>query len=107
MKKLILALTIVFLGGQLSLVAAPFANQIFVQETEEQKVEVNVDELPDKVVESFTESEYSAWQLSKVYKVTNTEDNSVHYQFDLNNDDETKELKISPEGEILKDEAQG
>jgi len=104
MKKLALVLAI-SIGTYGMTVASPLNQNMAIQQTQDdQKVEVTVDELPDVVVKTLSESEYQSWELGKVYQVTKSEDNSVYYLFDLKQGDEKKELKIDTEGNIMKDD---
>ncbi len=98
--KMILASTAVvfFLGAG---AATTFANNsidanVVLQDAV--KSDVQIENLPEEVTKALAESKWKNWTISKATKETKLE--TTYYIVTLVKGDETKEVKITPEGKI-------
>lgn len=60
---------------------------------------VTVAELPDAVIQAIAQSDYAAWNITKIILVESAD--KKYYQIELQSADNSTELDITPEGEIL------
>ncbi|ASB48278.1 hypothetical protein [Alkalitalea saponilacus] len=87
------------LVGLLSLFAVSVfaAPAVTMQDTDKSIVSVEVTELPDAVQETLA-SEKADWTVTKAVLVS--KDGKSYYKITLSKDGETKEVKVTPEGEL-------
>lgn len=98
--KMILASTAVvfFLGAS---AATTFANNsmnanIVLQDAVQS--DAQVENLPDEVTNAIAESKWKDWTISKA--TIETKDDATYYIVTLIKGDETKKVKVTPEGKI-------
>ncbi|GGB86079.1 hypothetical protein [Dyadobacter sediminis] len=64
------------------------------------RVEVNVDDLPEKVRNTLNDKSYAGWTIIEAFLVTN-EDNSQYYELVVRKADERTRMKVDANGNVL------
>ncbi len=98
MKKVVFALIAVVASGAVvnaTTVAVSTTNG--VTKTQEEKVKIKAEELPEEVKTALKGEEYKDWEISQAYKYTTTE----HYEVELKNAAETKTVKFDKDGNVI------
>ncbi|KAA6441236.1 hypothetical protein FEM33_02695 [Dyadobacter flavalbus] len=64
------------------------------------RVEVNVEDLPEKVRNTLNDKSYAGWTIIEAFLVTN-EDNSQYYELVVRRADERTRMKVDASGNVL------
>jgi len=97
MKKVVAILSLVLLAGavQPSFAARRSAIVISVQD---ELAKITTDDLPDAVKQTLASVDYQHWAVEEAYH-NKTKD---HYELKLKKEAETKTLKFSKDGKVIK-----
>jgi hypothetical protein len=71
------------------------------------KTKVDKEELPQEVIQSLEEGEYSEWEIQEAYKVKDEMTNEVRYELQLASDmdaEQVRNVTFNENGEIISDE---
>ena len=68
-------------------------------ENEKEKKEITFEELPEKVKEAFSNSNYSEWTVKEVYEVQGQEGEESYYTLQVQQEDEKQTLSYTKDGE--------
>lgn len=64
------------------------------------RVEVKVEDLPEKVRNTLNDKSYAGWTIIEAFLVTN-EDNSQYYELVVRRADERTRMKVDADGNVL------
>lgn len=101
MKTILFALSAVVLSA--SFVSASTMRRSFdikssaVLKLDDKKIKIKAADLPDAVKTTLRGQDYAGWQISSVYKFSE----SGNFEIQLKNADEVKTVKFDKEGNIL------
>lgn len=98
MKKVLFALLAVIVS--MSVVSATTIStndNSSVVNTVDEKVKIKPEELPDAVKTALSAPDYTGWQISNAYKITDQD----AYEVELKNGAEVKVVKFDKDGKIM------
>jgi hypothetical protein len=99
MKKVLFALLAVIVS--MSVVSATTIsandNASVVSTMDDDKVKIKPEELPDAVKTALSAPDYTGWQISNAYKITDQD----AYEVELKNGAEVKVVKFDKDGKIM------
>lgn len=98
MKKVLFALLAVIVSMSVVSATTISANDnSSVVNTIDEKVKIKPEELPDAVKTALSAPDYTGWQISQAYKITDQD----AYEVELKNGAEVKVVKFDKDGKIM------
>jgi hypothetical protein len=101
MKRTIIAFAAAgaFTFASLGTTAQPIQPDTAIVVSQDEREEIKYDELPDVVKQSFEESQYSDWEVSKVYKVEVEE--GTQYELTISDGSQAGTLAYDEQGNMI------
>ena len=103
MKKLSLVLSLAFLSltffPSMAVISHNENENLILLKEDQNKKKITFEELPEKVKEAFSSSEYSDWTVQEVYEVTPQEEEQSYYTLQVQKEDQKQTLSYTEDGE--------